>query len=272
MRSGTDVCVSRGVMVHPTAIVDKRAKLAEGVEIGPYSIIGPDVTIGAGTKIGAHCVIEPYTTIGNNCKVYTGAVIGGVTQDLKFKGERSFVEIGDNNSIREYVTINRSTTKDAATRIGNDNLIMAYTHIAHDCRIGNNVIIANAGTFAGHVTIEDNATLGGMVGIHQFVNVGALAIIGGCSKVVKHIPPYAMADGHPARIYGLNVIGLKRAGVPAETRKDLKHAFKILFNSGLSLPHALKEVEDTLPQSDEIKHLIDFLKTVKTDTKRGVCR
>jgi UDP-N-acetylglucosamine acyltransferase len=259
-------------MIHPTAIVDKKAKLSEGVEIGPYSIIGPDVVIGAGTKIGPHCVIEQYVTIGKNCKVYTGAVIGGITQDLKFKGDRSFVKIGDNNSIREYVTINRSTTKDAATRIGNNNLIMAYTHIAHDCKIGNNVIIANAGTFAGHVTIEDNAVIGGMVGIHQFVNVGTLSIIGGCSKVVKHIPPFAMADGHPTRIYGLNVIGLKRAGISTETRKNLKHAFKILFGSGLSLPHALKEVQGALPQSKGMKHLINFLKTVKADTKRGVCR
>ncbi len=259
-------------MIHPTAIVDKKAKLSDGVTIGPYSIIGPDVTIGALTKIGPHCVIEAYTTIGKNCRVHTGAVIGSVPQDLKFKGERSFVEIGDNNSIREYVTINRSTTKDAATRIGNDNLIMAYTHIAHDCKIGNNVIIANACTFAGHVTIEDNATLGGMVGIHQFVNIGTLAIVGGCSKVVKHIPPYAMADGHPTRIYGLNVVGLRRAGVSSEARKNLKRAFKILFGSGLSLPHALKKAEGALPQSKEIKHLINFLKTVKADTKRGVCR
>lgn len=259
-------------MIHPTAIVDKNAKLSDGVEVGPYSIIGPGVTIGALTKIGPHCVIEEYVAIGKNCNVHAGAVIGGLTQDLKFKGDRSFVEIGDNNSIREYVTINRSTTKDAATRIGDNNLIMAYTHIAHDCKIGNNVIIANAGTFAGHVIIEDNAVIGGMVGIHQFVNVGAFAIIGGCSKVVKHIPPYAMADGHPTRIYGLNVVGLKRAGISAETRKNLKHAFKILFGSGLSLPHALKEAEDTLPQSKEIKYLINFLKTVKADTKRGVCR
>jgi len=259
-------------MIHPTAMVDKKAKLAPDVEVGPCSIIGPNVSIGAGTRIGPHCVIEEYTTIGRNCGIFAGAIIGGVTQDLKFNGDRSFVQIGDNNNIREYVTINRSTTKDAATRIGNGNLIMAYTHIAHDCRIGNNVIIANAGTFAGHVTIEDNATIGGMVGIHQFVNVGALSIIGGCSKVVKHIPPYAMADGHPTRIYGLNVVGLKRAGISTETRKNLKHAFKILFNSGLSLPHALKEVEETLPQSKEIKDLINFLKTVKTDTKRGVCR
>jgi len=259
-------------VIHPTAVVDKKTKLAAGVGVGPYSVIGPNVDIGAGTKIGSHCVIEQYTTIGRKCSIFTGAVIGAVTQDLKFKGERSFVKIGNNNTIREYVTINRATNKDSATRIGDNNLIMAYTHIAHDCRIGNNVIIANAGTFAGYVTIEDNAIIGGMVGIHQFVNIGALAIIGGCSKVVKHVPPYSMVDGHPAKNYGLNVIGLKRAGISQKARMSLRRAFKILFNSGLSLPHALKEVEQTLPKSKEIRNLVHFLKTVKSDTKRGVCK
>lgn len=258
--------------IHPTAIIDKKAHLAKDVEIGPYSIIGSNVKIDAGTKVDSHCVIDEWTTIGKNCRIFKGSVIGGVTQDLKFKGERSFVKIGDNNTIREYVTINRATNKDSVTQIGNNNLIMAYTHIAHDCRIGNNVIIANAGTFAGHVTIEDNATIGGMVGIHQFVNVGTLSIIGGCSKVVKHVPPYSMVDGHPAKNYGLNIIGLKRAGISQKAKTGLKRAFKILFNSGLSLPHALKEVKQTLPQSKEIKNLIHFLKTVKSDTKRGVCR
>ncbi len=252
--------------IHPTAIIDKKAKLADGVEVGPYSVIGPNV------KIGAHCVIDEWTTIGDNCKIFTGAAIGAITQDLKFKGERSFVKIGNNNTIREYVTINRATNKDAATLVGNNNLIMAYTHIAHDCKIGNNVIIANAGTFAGYVTIEDNAIIGGMVGIHQFVNIGTLAIIGGCSKVVKHVPPYSMVDGHPAKNYGLNVIGLKRAGISQKAKASLRRAFKILFNSGLSLPHALERVADTAPLTKETKHLVKFLTTVKADTKRGVCR
>ena len=257
---------------HSTAIVDKRAKLAADVEVGPYSIIGPNVKIGSGTRIASHCVIEGWTIIGKGCNIFPGAVIGSITQDLKFKGKRSFVKIGDNNTIREFVTINRATGEDSATTIGNNSLIMAYTHIAHDCRIGNNVVIANAGTFAGHVTVEDGAVIGGMAGIHQFVNIGTLAIIGGCSKVVKHIPPYAMADGRPTKIYGLNLIGLKRAGIPEKSRAILKRAFKMLFNSGLSMPHALKKVESTLQQTVEIKKLAHFLKIVKADTKRGVCR
>lgn len=258
--------------IHTTAVIDKKAKLAGDVEVGAYSVIGPNVKIGPGARIGPHCLIEGWTVIGKNCKIFTGAVIGSVPQDLKFKGDKSYVEIGNANTIREYVTINRGTFKDSTTKIGNNNLIMAYSHIAHDCRIGNNVVIANAGTLAGHVTIEDSVVMGGLVGVHQFVNIGELSIIGGCSKVVKHIPPYAMADGRPTNIYGLNIVGLKRAGIPNKSRMALRRAFKILFNSGLSLPHALKEIEDTAASTKEIKHLAHFLKTVKADTKRGVCR
>jgi UDP-N-acetylglucosamine acyltransferase len=259
--------------IHPTAVIDKKAKLGKGVEVAPYAIIGPNVKIGDGTRIGPHCVIKEWAAIGKNCEIFTGAVIGEITQDLKFRGERSFVEIGDNNKIREYVTINRGTHKDSITKIGNNNLIMAYAHIAHDCTIGDNVVIANNGTLAGYVTIEDKVILGGLAAVHQFVRIGTLAIIGGCSKVVKHIPPYAMADGHPAKIYGLNMIGLQRAGIPPSSKAILKRAFRILFNSSLSLPSALKEISKTLPSSNkELKNLVHFLKTVKSDTQRGVCK
>lgn len=258
--------------IHPTAVIDKNAKLADDVEVGPYSVIGPNVTVGSGTKIHSHCVIDGWTTIGRKCNIFTAAVIGNISQDLKFKGERSFVKIGDNNSIREFVTINRGTNKDSTTKIGDNNLIMAYTHIAHDCQIGNRVVIANAATMAGYVVIEDSVILGGMVGIHQFVNVGTMSIVGGCSKVVKHIPPYAMADGRPTKIYGLNIIGLTRAEISQKARASLRQAFKILFKSGFSLPHALREIEKTISPTKETKHLVHFLKTVKTDTKRGVCR
>ncbi|MEI8176662.1 MAG: acyl-ACP--UDP-N-acetylglucosamine O-acyltransferase [Candidatus Omnitrophota bacterium] len=258
--------------IHPTAVIDKKAKLAADVQVGPYAVIGPDVTIGAGTIIDAHCVIDRFTTIGKKCHLFPSAVIGAATQDLKYKGGESFVDIGDENIIREFVTVNRGTDQKSVTRIGNNNLIMAYAHIAHDCVIGNNVIIANGGTLAGYVTLEDKVIIGGLSGIHQFVRIGTLAIIGGCSKVVKHIPPYAMADGHPTKVYGLNIIGLTRAGVSSATKTQLKRAFKILFNSGLSLPHALKEIDDTVKSVKEIKILTTFLKTVKADTKRGVCR
>ena len=199
--------------IHSTAVVHKKAKLGQDVEIGPYAVIGEHATIGRGTKIGPHCVIEGWTSLGKNCRIFSGAVVGSVSQDLKFKGRRSFVKIGDNNTIREYATINRGTRQDSVTSIGNDNLIMSYAHIAHDCLIGNKVIIAHCGTLAGYVTIEDAVIVGGLVGIHQFVRIGTLAIIGGCSKVVEHIPPYAMADGHPTKIYGLNTIGLNRNGI-----------------------------------------------------------
>ncbi|MDD5449685.1 MAG: acyl-ACP--UDP-N-acetylglucosamine O-acyltransferase [Candidatus Omnitrophica bacterium] len=258
--------------IHATAIVDKNAKLAEDVEVGPYAIIGPNVEIDAGTRIAAHCVIDGWTSIGKNCNIAPSAVIGGRPQDLKYTGKRSFVKIGNNNTIREFVTINRATGEDAATKIGSNNLIMAYAHIAHECALGNNLVIANAVELAGHITVEDGAILGGMAGVHQFVHIGKLAIIGGCTKVVKHIPPFALADGHPAKIYGLNIIGLNRAGISDESKAALKRAFKLLFNSGLSLPHALSEIEKNVRPSSEVKYLINFLKTVKSNTKRGVCR
>lgn len=254
--------------IHPTAIVNPCAKLAKNVEIGPYSIIGPNVSIDEGTIIGTNCVIDGNTTIGKNCRIFTGAVIGSIPQDLKFKGEETFLEIGDNNIIREYVTINLGTKATGKTVIGNNNLIMAYSHIAHDCRIGNEVIIANVGTLAGHVTIEDKAVIGGMVAIHQFVRVGTLSIIGGCSKVIQDIPPYSTCDGHPAKFYGLNVTGLRRAGIKLEVRNALKIALKILFKSQLSISSALEEIEKRFSSYKEIKYLINFVK----NSQRGVCR
>jgi UDP-N-acetylglucosamine acyltransferase len=254
--------------IHPTAILHPKAKLADGVNIGPYSIIGENVSIGKDTQIGAHCVIEGRTRIGENCRIFTGAVIGSIPQDLKFKGEKTFLEIGNDNIIREYVTINLGTQATGRTVIGDDNLIMAYSHVAHDCRIGNGVIIANTGTLAGHVTLEDKAILGGFVAIHQFVRVGTFSIIGGCSKVIQDIPPYSTCDGHPAKFYGLNTVGLKRAGFKENIRKDLKFALKLLFQSGLSISHALEEIKKQVTPSREIKHLIEFIRK----SERGICR
>ncbi|MCM8766001.1 MAG: acyl-ACP--UDP-N-acetylglucosamine O-acyltransferase [Candidatus Omnitrophica bacterium] len=254
--------------IHPTAIVDPRAKLGETVSIGPYTFVGAEVFIDEGTVVGANCMLDGNTKIGKHCRIFTGAVIGSIPQDLKFKGERTSLEIGDHNVIREYVTINLGTKATGKTVIGNHNLIMAYSHIAHDCRLGNGIIIANVGTLAGHVTIEDRAVIGGMVAIHQFVRVGTLSIIGGCSKVIQDIPPYSTCDGHPAKFYGLNTVGLRRAGIKLEVRNALKTATKILFQSGLSFSHALEEIEKKLPLYAEIKHLIDFVRT----SQRGVCR
>ena len=254
--------------IHPTAIVSEKARLGERVEVGPYTVIGDDVSIGDGTVIGAHCVIEKGTALGKRCQVFTGAILGSIPQDLKYKGKATFLEIGDENIIREYVTINPGTEENSKTKVGSYNLIMAYSHIAHNCLIGNNCIIANAGTLAGYVTIEDKAVVGGLAAIHQFTRVGRLAIIGGCSKVVSDIPPYSTCDGHPARVYGLNLVGLRRQGVDSKVIKQLSRAFKILFNSGLSLRHALEKLSEENYTSEEVSHLIEFIK----GSKRGICR
>lgn len=255
-------------MIHKTAIIDKKAELAEGVSVGPYTFIGKNVTIGANTKIGNNCVIDGNTTIGKNCTIFTGAVIGSITQDKKYKGQKSFLKIGNNNVIREYVTINLGTQEGSITSISNDNLFMAYSHIAHDCNIGNGVVIANSGTLAGYVTVEDKATVGGLVAVHQYVKIGSLSIIGGCSKVVQDIVPYAMVDGHPTRIYGINTTGLARARVCEDIKNNLKKAFKILFHSGLSIPHALEKIQKDIPKSEQINHLIEFIKS----SQRGIAR
>jgi len=252
--------------IHPTAIVSKKAKLAGDIVIGPYSIVGDNVTVGPQAKIGANCLIEGNTSIGRGCEIFTGAVIGSRPQDLKFKGENVFLEIGNNNIIREYCTFNPGTGDNGKTIVGNNNLFMAYSHIAHDCIVGNHCIIANNGTLAGHVTIEDKAVVGGLVAIHQFVRIGRLSIIGGCSKVVQDIPPYSTCDGHPARVYGLNLIGLRREKLSRESIKELDCAFKILFNSGFSIKHSLEKVEKEVKQTKEVSYLVNFIK----NSQRGI--
>jgi len=247
--------------IHPTAIVSKKAKLADGSRVGPYSIIGDNVVIGLSTKVGAHCVIEGNTTIGRSCEIFTGAVIGSKPQDLKYKDEKSFLELGDNNVIREYCTFNPGTQEGSKTVVGNNNLFMAYSHIAHDCIVSNNCIIANNGTLAGHVTIEDKAVVGGLVAIHQFVKVGRLSIIGGCSKVVQDIPPYSTCDGHPALVYGLNLVGLRRNNISKDSIQELNRAFKLLFNTGLLIKHAIKKIEKEIKQTPEVIYLINFIKS-----------
>jgi len=260
------------IQVHPTAIVHPKARLAQGVSVGPYSIIGEHASIGSGTTIGAHCVIDGYTTIGADCQLFTGAVIGSIPQDLKYQGEETLLIIGDRNKIREYVTINPGTVGGGGkTAIGSDCLLMAYAHVAHDCLVGNNVIIANSAALAGHITIEDRAVVGGLVGIHQFVRVGELSIIGGCSRVIQDIPPYATCVGYPAKVFGLNTEGLRRAGVDTEVRERLHRAFRILFYSKLSMRHALEELtkEDAgTNHCPQLAHLVEFIQ----QSKRGICR
>ncbi|MBC8473983.1 MAG: acyl-ACP--UDP-N-acetylglucosamine O-acyltransferase [Candidatus Omnitrophica bacterium] len=254
--------------IHPTAVVDKKARLADDVEVGPYAIIGPNVEVGAFTRIGAHAVIEGYTSLGKNCHVFTGACIGSIPQDLKYKGEKSFLKIGNDNTIREYTTLNPGTREGSTTSVGDRNLLMAYSHVAHDCKIGNDCVIANAGTLAGYVTLEDSIVIGGLAAIHQFVRVGKLSIIGGCSKVVQDIPPFSTCDGHPAKVYGLNIIGLRRSNISKDAQSALKKAFKILFNSGLSFRHAAEKAREEVGKFGEIDYLLDFV----INSKRGVCR
>lgn len=254
--------------IHKTAIVNPKAELADNVSVGPYAIISEKVKVGSGTKIGAHCVIDSYTTIGKDCQIFSAATVGSISQDKKFKGAKSFLEIGDNNIIREYVTINRSSEEGARTIIGNGNLFMAYSHIAHDCRVGNQVVIANCGTLAGYVIMEDGAILGGLSAVHQFVRIGELSIIGGCSKVVQDVIPYSMVDGHPAKTYGVNSLGLERAGISDEVKDNLKKAFKILFSMKLNTKNALKKIEKEISPSREISYLINFIKS----SHRGISR
>ena len=250
------------------AIVSEKAKLGPGVSVGPYAIIGPDVEIGAGTSIDAFAQAIGNTKIGKNCRIFSHAVLGTPPQDLKYKGERSFLIVGDNNIIREFVTMNLGTEKDSKTTIGNNNLIMAYSHIAHDCIIGNHNVLANCATLAGHVTIEDKVTIGGLVAVHQFCRLGLLSIVGGCSKVVQDVAPFSMSDGHPSIVCGLNLIGMKRANFSLDTIRTLKKAFKILFFENHTLDKAKELVKSGLPLTKELNYLLSFI----SSSKRGLGR
>lgn len=258
-----------GTLIHPTAVISNKAKLGRNVEVGPYTVIEGSISIGEGTIIGAHCVLLGNTTIGKNCRIFTGAVIGDRPQDLKYKGENSLLIIGDNNTIREYSTINPGTGEGGKTIIGDHNLFMANAHVAHDCVIGNHCVLVNAATLAGHVVVEDKALISGLTAVHQFVRIGRLAIVGGCSKVVQDIPPFSTCDGHPARIYGLNLIGLKRNNISRDTIDRLKRAYKVFFRSGMTIKNALTRMEQGFLSDPEVAHLVDFL---KQKSSRGVSR
>jgi UDP-N-acetylglucosamine acyltransferase len=257
-------------MIHPTAIIDSKAEISEGVEIGPYSVIEKNVLIGEGTKIGPHVVIREGTYIGKQCQISQFASIGEAPQFLGYKGEKTFLQIGDHNIIREFVTLHRGTIKGGGkTIIGNENFLMAYSHVAHDCQIGNQVVMANGATLAGHILIEDCAIIGGLAAVHQFCRVGTYAIIGGLTGVLLDIPPYTKAQGDLARLFGLNTIGLKRANFSEETLKALKKAYRIIFRSSLTLEKAMKRVaEDEISQTPEVQHFLQFIQC----SKRGITR
>ena len=254
--------------IHKTALVSPRAQLADTVTVGPYSIIDAGVTIKDRVTIGSFCVITGNTTIGSGCEFFTGAVIGSIPQDKKFDPQKNvFIDIGENNIFREYVTVNPGTGEGGKTAIGNDNLFMAYAHIAHDCTINNNCVMANNGTLAGHVTLEDRAVIGGLTAVHQFVRLGKLSIVGGCSKVVQDVPPFSTCDGHPARVYGLKTVGLERAQIPSESVHALAKAYKILFHSGLAKSHALEKIAQEIAGCAEVEYLVAFAQA----SHRGLC-
>jgi UDP-N-acetylglucosamine acyltransferase len=256
-------------MIHPTAVIHKGAQIDNTVEIGPYCSIGEKVIIGAGTTIGPHVVIEGRTTIGNNNTIFQFASIGAIPQHLRYRGEDTRLEIGSNNIFREFVTIHLGTAQDQGiTRIGNENTFMAYCHVAHDCVIGNSVIMANGATLGGHVVIEHHAILGGLVGVHQFVRIGQYAMIGGLSGASLDIPPYTSAAGFRTKLYGLNLVGLKRHNFPSETIQKLKKAYRVLFKSSLLLEKAIEKVQGEIDDDPDVQHLLTFLK----GSKRGVCR
>jgi UDP-N-acetylglucosamine acyltransferase len=256
-------------LIHSTAIISKKAEIEPGVEIGPYSIIGDDVWIGENTKVGSHVVIEGPTRIGQRCRFFQFCSIGAIPQDLKFKDEKTKLIIGNDNVFREFVTINRATSSGVGETVLENNIfLMAYSHIAHDCHIGNHVIMANAATLAGHITIEPHAIIGGLVGVHQFVQIGEYSIIGGLSGVSKDVPPYMLAVGERTKLYGLNTVGLKRHNFSPETIKELKSAYKIFFRSGLLVQKALEKIAEQNFKSPEVQHLAEFIK----NSKRGTIR
>ncbi len=254
--------------IHETAVIDPSAVIGKDVEIGPYAVIDGDTVIGDGCKIGAHAVIHRYTTVGLKCRFFTGKLEGSEPQDLKFAGEKSYTVIGDGGIFREYCTVSRATGEGNETRIGNNILMMAYTHVAHNCIVGNNVIMSNVATLAGHIVVEDRAIIGGLSAVHQFCKIGRNAMVGGMARISQDVPPFMTVAGDPSFVSGLNSVGLARAGMPLEQRNELKKAFRILYHSGLSLQEAIATMEQDLESSEPVEHLLRFLRNVE----RGIIR
>jgi len=258
-----------GPRIHPTAIVAAEAGLDDTVEVGPYAIIGPHVRIGHGTRVGAHAVIEGRTTIGRENEIFHHASVGTIPQDLKYRGEDSELVIGDRNTIREFTTLNPGTAGGGMiTRVGDQNLLMNYSHIGHDCQLGHRNIVANGAQLAGHVIVEDWVVVGALVGIHQFVKVGESAILGAGAMVSQDVPPFCNATGDRAVLHGLNLIGLKRRNFAADLVRDLKRAYRLVFRSGLKLADAVKRARTEVADSREVTHFLAFIEA----SERGVCR
>jgi UDP-N-acetylglucosamine acyltransferase len=256
------------VQIHHTAIVDAKAEIGAGAIVGPYCIIGADVTLGAGCWLQHHVTFCGPTRTGADNKFYAYCSIGQQTQDLKYRGEPTYLEIGQGNTFREFVTVNRSTTAEGKTRIGDRGNFLAYSHIGHDCTVGNEVVFSNNGTLAGHVQVDDNAVMGGLTAVHQFCRIGRFAITGGCSKIVQDVPPFMIADGNPAKIRGINMVGMERKGLSPETVKQVKEAFRIIYRLKYNTRQALEAIRKELPKTEEIGLIIDFIE----NSERGIIR
>jgi UDP-N-acetylglucosamine acyltransferase len=254
--------------IHPTAVIDPEAEIGSNVAIGPYCVIGPQVSIGADCWLQNHVTICGPVKIGVANRFHAFCSIGQQSQDLKYTGEPTFLEIGQENCFREFVTVNRATAVDSVTRVGNHGNFLAYSHIAHDCVVGDDVVFSNNGTLAGHVVVEDHAVIGGLTAIHQFCRIGCHAITGGCSKIVQDVPPFMIADGNPAVVRGVNVIGLERRGFDPEAIRSLKEAYRILYRSNLNTKQALEELDKSFGEVAEVRRLISFIE----GSQRGIIR
>src|SRR6266851_5533664 len=256
------------VQIHPTAIIDARAEIGAGTIVGPYCVIGADVVLGQDCWLQHHVTLGGPTTAGAKNKFYAYCSIGQQTQDLKYAGEPTYLEIGDENTFREFVTVNRSTTGSGKTSVGSRGNFLAYSHIGHDCTVGNEVVFSNNGTLAGHVEVGDNAVMGGLTAVHQFCRIGRFAITGGCSKIVQDVPPFMIADGNPAEIRGINLVGLERKNFSADSVKLIKEAFRLIYRSKYNTRQAVEAMRKEVPQTEEITEIIDFIEK----SERGIIR
>jgi UDP-N-acetylglucosamine acyltransferase len=257
-----------GTQIHPTAIVDPGAEIGSGTTVGPYCIVGAGVVLGADCWLQHHVTLAGPMKAGARNKFFAYCSIGQQTQDLKYQGEPTYLEIGDENTFREFVTVNRSTTAEGRTRIGHRGNYLAYSHIGHDCEVGDAVVFSNNGTLAGHVQVGDHAIMGGLTAVHQFCRLGRFAITGGCSKIVQDVPPFMIADGNPAKVRGINIVGLERNGFNAESIRAIKEAFRLIYRSKLNTRQAVEAIQQELPASAEISQIVEFIQT----SERGIIR
>jgi UDP-N-acetylglucosamine acyltransferase len=254
--------------IHPTAVVDPKAEIGEGTVIGPYCIIGAEVVLGSNCWLQHHVTLAGPMRAGTGNRFYAYCSIGQQTQDLKYRGEPTYLEIGDDNTFREFVTVNRSTSSEGKTQVGSGGNFLAYSHIGHDCTVGNRVVFSNNGTLAGHVQVGDDAVMGGLTAVHQFCRIGRFAITGGCSKIVQDVPPFMIADGNPAKIRGVNLVGLERKGFPSENVKLIKEAFRLIYRSKYNTGQAIAAIRKELPPNEAVQQIVDFIE----QSQRGIIR